>query len=58
MTTSAATHLARLRKELASLDDHLAGMLAKPGVDEMRMIYAVESKRNAVAKQIKRMGGK
>lgn len=47
-----------LKKELAKVDRHLASLLTEPGFDQQRMAYQLESKRNMIAKQIKRLGGK
>lgn len=54
----ASTHLVRLRAELSRLDVQLASLLVEPGFDNQRLAYTLETKRNMVAKQIKRLGGR
>ena len=55
---SVSTHLVRLRAELSKLDVHLASLLVEPGFENQALAYTLEAKRNMVAKQIKRLGGK
>ena len=55
---SVTTHVTKLRAELSRLDVQLASLLEESGFDNQRLAYTLETKRNMVAKQIKRLGGR